>query len=240
MSAPDTLDDVAAALGTNHRGALPAAVLWDMDGTLIDTEPLWMAAEIELVAAHGGVWTSEQAVSLIGSPMSVATRVLADAGVPLPPAEIVAYLNGRVRDGVAADTPWRAGAREALELLVGAGVPLALVTSSHRELAEPFARIAGVFDLVVAGDEVTSNKPDPEPYTLAAARLGVDPRLCVAVEDSRAGVASALASGARTIAVDGHQTLEDRRGLSRVPALDVLTLDVLARISAGETLDLRP
>ncbi|WP_307724026.1 HAD family hydrolase [Cellulomonas composti] len=217
----------------------PAAVLWDMDGTLIDTEPLWMAAESTLVAAHGGVWTAAQAVAMIGSPMAVAGAHLRAAGVELEDAEIIAALNAQVRAGVAAETPWRPGALAALARLRAAGVPQALVTSSFGELAYPFADTAQVFDVVVAGDEVVHAKPHPEPYRRAAELLGVPVEACIAVEDSRSGVAAALASGARTVAVDGHQVVPDDARLSRTGHLDALSLDVLARLVAGEVLDLR-
>ncbi|MDM7831016.1 HAD family hydrolase [Cellulomonas edaphi] len=214
--------------------ALPAAVLWDMDGTLINTEPLWIAAETELVASHGGVWTHEDGLGLVGNPMTVSARTLRDRGVDLPLPEIVDYLNQRVAAGVAASTPWQPGARELLDSLVAAGVPMALVTSSYRMLSEPFAAAAGCFDVIVSGDTVTRAKPDPEPYLTAAELLGVPIERCVAVEDSRAGITSALASGARTVGVEVFQPVEPRPGLVRVPDLGALTVEALCRIALGE------
>jgi HAD superfamily hydrolase (TIGR01509 family) len=218
---------------------LPAAVLWDMDGTLINTEPYWMAAEIGLVAEWGGVWTHDDAAAMVGSPMSVATAALRSRGVGLPDDEIRDYLHERVAAGVAAGPPWQPGAKELLDALHGAGVPLALVTSSYRALAEPFARLVGLFDVVVCGDEVEQAKPHPEPYLAAARALGVDPARCVAVEDSRSGIASALASGARVVGVEVVQPVPPQPGLSRVTTLSELTLDLLARIGGGEVVDLR-
>lgn len=220
-------------------GALPAAVLWDMDGTLIDTEPLWMAAETELVTAHGGVWTAEDGIAMIGTAMRTAARLLQARGVALGVDEIVGFLNSRVAAGVAAAVPWRPGALETLTWLRAAGVPMALVTSSFRELAHPFAATAGFFDVVVAGDDVQNPKPDPEPYTTAARLLGVDAAACVAVEDSRTGIASALASGARVLAVEAHQEVPAQPGLSRTGSLVDVTPVVLRRLHAGEVLDLR-
>lgn len=224
---PRTFSDLAA----------PSAVLWDMDGTLIDTEPFWIAAETELVEAHGGVWTHEDGLALVGNPMLVSAQVLRERGVDLPHDEIVDFLNARVAAGVAAGIPWQPGARELLEEVAAAGVPMALVTSSFAVLAEPFAAAAGLFDVVVSGDEVSRPKPDPEPYLLAAERLGVDIASCIAVEDSRTGVASAVASGARVLAVEVMQAVAARPGLSRVSSLADLTLTDLARIARGDVLD---
>jgi beta-phosphoglucomutase-like phosphatase (HAD superfamily) len=111
---------------------------------------------------------------------------------------------------------------------------MALVTSSYRVLSEPFAASAGCFDVVVSGDTVTRAKPDPEPYLQAAAALGVPIERCVAVEDSRAGITSALASGARTIGVEVFQPVAPQPGLVVVPDLLGVTLERLASIVAGD------
>ncbi|KQR15905.1 HAD family phosphatase [Cellulomonas sp. Leaf334] len=217
----------------------PSAVLWDMDGTLIDTEPYWMAAETELVEAHGGVWTPQDGLAMVGNPMSVCAPILRARGVDLPDEEIADFLNSRVAAGVASGIPWQQGAQEILAALHDAGVPMALVTSSFRRLAEPFAAAVGLFDVVVSGDVVTRPKPDPEPYLTAARLLGVDVADCVAVEDSHAGVASAVASGAHVVAVEVMQALAPRPGLSRVASLADLTVPDFARIAGGVVLDLR-
>ncbi len=222
------------------EGPLPAAVLWDMDGTLIDSEPLWMAAEIELTSRFGVPWTAQDATELVGSAMVHSAGVLQARGVDLPVATIVDELTASVARGVTRRVPWQPGARDALRALRAARVPLALVTSSYRPLADPFAVAAGVFDVVVAGDDVTRAKPDPEPYQLAARALGVPVEQCVAVEDSRSGIASALASGARTLAVEGVQHVADRPGLSRIRSLRDLTLDVLRDLAAGVVLEVPP
>jgi len=233
---PDALPTTVPA---TTAPALPAAVLWDMDGTLIDTEPFWMAAEIELAETHGAVWTHADALAMVGSAMSVCTAALRERGVDLPDEEIREFLNVRVAAGVARGIPWQKGAPEALGRLREAGVPLALVTSSFHRLADPFVEATGFFDVLVAGDDVERAKPDPEPYLTAARRLGVPITACVAVEDSRSGVASALASGARTVAIEVMAHVESRPGLSRISSLTDLGLDELARVAAGEVLDLR-
>lgn len=235
-----TVTGPAAEPGSaGRRGALPAAVLWDMDGTLIDTEPYWMAAETELVEAHGGVWTREDAIAMIGSSMAVSAGHLQARGVALSVAQIADALNSSVGAAVAAGIPWQPGAREAVRALRDAGVPQALVTSSFEVLAAPFAHAVGLFDVVVAGDTVARPKPDPEPYLTAARLLGVDVTSCVAFEDSRSGLASAVASGARVVAVDSHVALDPPAGVSRTSSLDRIDLRAITRIAAGETLDLR-
>ena len=236
MTSPD-----AASTGRviPHQDPLPAAVLWDMDGTLIDTEPYWMSAETELVEAHGGVWTRQDALGMIGKSMSVCTVALRSRGVDLPDDAIRDFLHERVAAGVASAVPWQAGAEDLLASLVAAGVPLALVTSSFSVLADPFARMAGVFDVVVSGDEVRHPKPHPEPYLTAAERLVVDISRCVAIEDSPSGLASAGSAGARVIAVEVLVPVVAPVGVSRVRSLEVLGLGELARIAAGDVLDLR-
>lgn len=224
---------------TRPAGGLPAAVLWDMDGTLIDTEPYWMRAETELVEAHGGTWTREDGLAMIGKPMSVCTAVLRSRGVDLRDEEIRDFLHSRVAAGVASGVPWQSGAQALLSALVAAGVPLALVTSSFSVLADPFARMAGVFDVVVSGDEVRHPKPHPEPYLTAAERLGVNISRCVAIEDSSSGLASAGSAGARVIAVEILVPVVAPVGVSRVRSLEVLGLGELVRIAAGDVLDLR-
>jgi len=217
---------------------LPAAVLWDMDGTLVNTEPLWMAAETELVESWGGTWTHEDGLTLVGNPMKVSGEILQGRGVGLTVDEIVDFLNTRVAAAVAEHTPWQPGARELLAAVAEAGVPQALVTSSYRELADPFARVAGVFAAVVAGDEVDRPKPDPQPYLLAAKHLGVDIADCVVVEDSPAGITSGVASGARVLAVEVFRAIPDIAGLSVTRSLADVSVADLGRIGAGAVLDL--
>lgn len=218
---------------------LPTAVLWDMDGTLVNTEPLWMAAETELVTSWGGQWSHEDGLTLVGNPMHVSAEILQGRGVDLPVPEIIAFLNSRVAAAVAERTPWQPGARELLVALADAGVPQALVTSSYRELADPFARVAGVFAAVVAGDDVQHAKPHPEPYLTAADALGLDVTRCVVVEDSPAGIGAGVASGARVLAVEVFTPIPDLPGLIVTGSLADVTVADLGRIGAGGVLDLQ-
>jgi len=220
---------------------LPAAVLWDMDGTLIDTEPFWIAAETSLVAEFGGTWTHEDALSLVGSDLLAAADVLRErGGVRLERSVIVERLVGSVSDAMSREMPWRPGAREVLERLRVAGVPCALVTMSYQVLGERLVAAVpdGTFAAVVTGDQVSRGKPDPEPYRLAAQRLGVDVAACVAFEDSPPGLASATAAGARVVGVQSVVPLPQRPGLSRVPTLTPVDLTMIAAVHAGETFDL--
>ena len=185
-------------------GSLPAAVLWDMDGTIVDTEPYWIAAEHEVVEMHGGTWSLEHGKAVVGKDLLDTGAYVRDNGpVPLTPREIVELLLDRVIASVRREIPWRAGARELLADCRVSGTPTALVTMSWRRFAAEVvdALPASSFDTVVVGDDVERGKPHPDPYLLAAARLGVDPRDCLAVEDSPTGVASALAAGCTVLAV---------------------------------------
>ncbi|MFO7689226.1 MAG: HAD family phosphatase [Cryobacterium sp.] len=183
---------------------LPAAVLWDMDGTLIDSEPYWMRAETELVESFGGVWTHSDGLLMVGSGLWNSAAILQGRGVDLDTDTIVQTLTARVQEQlVQHGIPWRPGARELLHELKAAGVPTALVTMSVERMARQVVDLMdfAAFDTIVAGDMVTRSKPDPEAYLLAARTLGVDPAHCVAIEDSLPGVTAAVASGALTIAV---------------------------------------
>nr|WP_267900477.1 HAD family phosphatase [Cryobacterium melibiosiphilum] len=194
------------------NSALPAAVLWDMDGTLVDSEPFWMRAETELVGSFGGTWTHEDCMQLVGSGLWNSAAILQSHGVDMPADAIVAWLTSRVQEQLAAEgIPWRPGAQELLLELKAAGIPTALVTMSVERMARQVADLvdvsdlhAAAFDTIVAGDMVVESKPHPEAYLTAARILGVDPARCIAIEDSVPGVASAVASGALTIAVP-HQ-----------------------------------
>ncbi len=183
---------------------LPAAVLWDMDGTLVDTEPYWMAAEKELVGSFGGTWTHDDGLLLVGQGLWTSAEILREHGVDLPADDIVHRLTDRVQEKLATEgVPWRPGARELLSELRERGVRTALVTMSVRRMAEQIVENIpfDAFDLIVSGDEVEQPKPHPEPYLRAAEQLGVDPRDAVAIEDSLVGLAAAVASGAAAIGV---------------------------------------
>jgi HAD superfamily hydrolase (TIGR01509 family) len=186
------------------NATLPAAVLWDMDGTLVDTEPYWMAAETPLVERFGGTWSHEQALGLVGLGLEDSARIFQDAGVRMGIADIVDHLTDDVMGQLATKgVPFRAGARELLLSLRDAGIKTALVTMSLRRMAESVVDLIDfdAFDVVIAGDDATRPKPFPDPYLQACAALGVDPADSVAIEDSPNGLRSAVASGASVIGV---------------------------------------
>ena len=202
---------------------LPAAVLWDMDGTLVDTEPYWIEAEHEIVAEHGGVWTEEHAHALVGNPLIISAEYIrAHGGVDLPPEEIVDRLLERVVAAVRRRVPWRPGARELLDELTGDGVPCALVTMSWTPLADAVLEQLppGTFEVVVTGDQVLHGKPHPEPYLAAAELLGVRPEDCLAIEDSPTGVESASAAGVPVVAVPAVVPVPPGPGHLVVPTLE--------------------
>ena len=215
---------------------LPAAVLWDMDGTLVDTEPAWLAAEAALVEQFGGVWHHEDSVQLIGQGLSVTARLMQTRGVDLPEREIIERLTAIVLQQIEVEIPWRPGARELLSELRDAGVPTALVTMSIRPLAERMVAGMGftAFDHIVSGDDVERPKPDPEPYLRAAALLGVDITDCVAIEDSLPGVQSAVNSGAHVIGVPNIVQLPEQPGVTLWPSLAGRTVaDIAAKYTDG-------
>ncbi|MGA1837160.1 HAD family phosphatase [Herbiconiux sp. 11R-BC] len=189
----------------------PAAVLWDMDGTIVDTEPYWMLAQEKLVASYGGTWTHEAAMTLVGSGLDRSARILQEFGVDMPADDIIQLLSTRVMEQISEHVPWRPGALELLTALHERGVPMALVTMSIGRMARhvseqiPFA----AFDTIVSADVVVESKPHPEAYLTAASELGVDIRDCVAIEDSVTGVTSAAASGATVIGVQHLLNLDD-------------------------------
>ena len=224
---------------------LPAAVLWDMDGTLVDTEPYWINAEHAIVEEAGGVWSDEYAHQLVGNDLMVSAQFIKDhSPVELEAVEINEELLVRVIAQVREHVPWRPGAVELLTALGEAGVPSALVTMSWRSLAEAVvtALPEDTFAAVVTGDEVEHGKPHPEPYLAAARTLGVEVRDCVAIEDSPTGVRSAVAAGVPTLAVPHVVPVPVTTGAVQVPSLqglrprDLRTLfDGARQSSAGTT-----
>jgi len=205
----------------------PAAVLFDMDGTIVDTEPYWIASEFEVVEMHGGSWSTEHAKAVVGFDLLDAARYIAHNGnIDLAPHDIVEMLLDRVVARLREAVPWRPGARELLAAVVAAGIPTALVTMSWRRFADEVVMCLppGSFTTSVAGDEVRRGKPHPEPYLSAAAKLGVDPTHCVAIEDSPTGVRSARAAGCRVIAVPHVVPVPD--GLAHVTVNSLVAVTV--------------
>lgn len=221
---------------------LPAAVLFDLDGTLVDTEPYWIESEMALVERDGGSWTYEDGLSLVGNALTASAQHLrARGGVKGTDEEIVDDLVAGVLERIQTrGVQWRSGARELLAELRAHNVPCALVTMSYRVLADAVVAQMpqGTMSVIVAGDDVTHGKPHPEPYLTAAARLGVDIAQCIGIEDSPTGAASVEASGARLIAVPFLVHLDPAPGRNRFNALSAISMDSLRAIMSGETIDL--
>ncbi len=192
-----------------------------MDGTLVDTEPYWIECEYALVESYGGTWSDELAHAQVGNDLIETGRALVEhGGVPLEPAEIVERLLDGVIARVRAHLPWRPGAQELLGELHALRVPCALVTMSWRRFAEAVVdTVPGRFAALVTGDEVSRPKPFPDPYVMAARLLGADPATCVAIEDSPKGVASAVAAGVPTLAVQNFLRLDPGPGRTVVDTL---------------------
>ncbi len=194
---------------------LPAAVLWDMDGTLVDSEQYWIECEYALVESYGGTWSDHHAHQLVGGDLLESAAYIAEhGGVPLTPREIVHRLLDGVVERTRQNIPWRPGAQELLTELRELGIPCALVTMSWRVFAEAVleALPEGSFSALVTGDEVSAPKPHPEPYLMAARLLGARPGDCVAIEDSPRGITSAVAAGVPTLAVQHVVPLEPGPG----------------------------
>ncbi|GAB3567110.1 HAD family hydrolase [Spelaeicoccus albus] len=214
-----------------------AAVLWDMDGTLVDTEPYWIKEESRMVAEYGhGRWNNDDAMSLVGNPLLTSAELIRQrGGVDLAPERIVDMLLDSVIEQVHEHVPYRPGAYELLLALRDEGIPCALVTMSYRNFAEAVVESLpdGSFRAIVPGDEVSRGKPDPEPYLTAAAALGVRPEQCVALEDSKPGIGAAEAAGACTVAVPHMVPIDDAPSRTVLPTLDGVTPADLRRIFAA-------
>lgn len=213
---------------------LPQALLIDMDGTLVDTEPYWEDAKIRLATSHGIPFTAEDAAPLVGRSMMVTVDALKAAGVPLSDEEVLAALVDEVAARVGEGIPWIDGAPEFLQRMADADIPCALVTQAWEPVARQIVNAShGVLRELVSGGDVSHPKPHPEPYLLAAKRLGVDPTRCVAMEDSPAGVASAEAAGAQVIVMPGMHPVDSGPNRHPVESLKVIDTTLLAKVLNG-------
>jgi HAD superfamily hydrolase (TIGR01509 family) len=192
----------------------PAAVLWDMDGTLVDTEPYWIETEYAMAAKYGGTWSEEHALNLVGNALlESGVYIREHMGIDRTPEQIVDELLDGVVERVRREVPWRPGGRELLADLRAHDVPCALVTMSWMRFVEPILEHLpeGTFDTIVTGDRVEFGKPHPEPYLKAAADLGVEAGDCLAIEDSNTGAKSAEAAGCVVLCVPNHVPILDGR-----------------------------
>ncbi|HEY1665860.1 MAG TPA: HAD family phosphatase [Trebonia sp.] len=211
------------------------AVLFDMDGLLVDTEPLWFETEADVMARLGAPWTKQDQEQLLGGSMdNTVGYLLARATRPVPPADVARWMTeGMLRRAAEGRVVVRPGARELLNEVAATGIPYALVTGSQRPFTEAVLASTGFrFPVTVTGDDVARTKPDPEPYLLAAKLLDADPEQCVALEDSPNGVASATGAGCLVVAVPTLLPIPAARRRLVVPSLSGITLATLRALAA--------
>jgi HAD superfamily hydrolase (TIGR01509 family) len=182
------------------------AVVFDMDGLLLDTELLWHGAETDLFARHGAEFTWDDKMRVIGTSFAITGRYFAERLGRPPEAgpELVAEMHELMRERLRREVAARPGAVELVQELRDRGVPVALASNSTRDLVNLALATAGLsttFDATVSSSEVTHPKPAPDIYLRACELLGVPPSEAVALEDSSSGVAAAKAAGLACIAV---------------------------------------
>ncbi|WP_433188911.1 HAD family hydrolase [Actinoallomurus sp. CA-150999] len=206
------------------------AVLFDMDGLLLDSERLWLEAEAEVMAWLGGSWGPEHQEFLVGGSLDRTVAYMLElTGTPAAPEEVGRRLLDAMAGLLRADVPLMPGARGLLDEVRAAGLPSALVSSTHRALMEYALDGLGrdSFTVTVAGDEVSRTKPHPEPYLAATRLLDVDPRRCVALEDSLNGATSGAAAGCHVVAVPSVVPIDEAPRRTVVTSLREIDLDRL-------------
>ncbi|MGV9673656.1 HAD family hydrolase [Nocardia sp. NPDC003482] len=216
-----------------------AGVLWDMDGTLLDSEKLWDVAMRELSVELGGEMTDATRRALIGAAAPEALRItFAGLGIEPSAEQVVAageWMQGRIVELMAGEIPWRPGAREALGMVRAAGLAAGLVTNTTRAVTELCLDTLGRehFDVTVCGDEVPRGKPAPDPYARAAELLGVATGACLAVEDSPTGSRAAAAAGCAVLVVPCEVAVPERPGMIFRDSLIGLTIEELRAAHAA-------
>lgn len=214
---------------------IPAAALWDMDGTIIDSEPLWIRAEIAMLARFGLRFPEGLETQLVGLGLTAAATHFQEMGVPLSVDEIIGEWTEALIVGLASEQPrWMPGARELLAEFRELGVSNVLVTMSVRRIADAVVALLpeGTFDAIIAGDEVEHEKPHPDPYLRGAAAVGVAAHDCIAFEDSRPGATAATAAGCVVIATPGLVPLDDAAAHEVRASLTGLTVAAVAQLWA--------
>lgn len=219
-------------------------VVFDLDGTLVDSEPLWARAEAEVAASRGIEWTTDEAFAWFGKPLARTTQAIIDKGLDLTVDEAIdrmlETMSAFYRDGL----PWLPGSFELLQQLRDENLPAALGTMSYRRLASYVPTVApeNALRAIVAGDEIERGKPDPEVFVTAARRLGLSPSDVVVIEDSPTGVTAGIASGAPVVAVPPteavYQTMANDQPASFVRSLTQVDPALLRAIHASSPVDL--
>ena len=207
-----------------------SAILFDMDGTLVDSEPLWFQAEKQVMAEVGSTWEQSDQINCLGGPMEKTERYMQERSGNIKP---FGYFSERLNDVM--DEKLKHELKlipSALELLLdckSAQIPMALVTASTgRQMRAVLERFpAGIFASTVSKDDVEHSKPDPAPYKLAAKQLGVDIKKCLVLEDSITGVQSGLRAGAQVIGIPHLVQMQSHENLRVVKALSDLSLKLI-------------
>ena len=200
---------------------MPDALIFDLDGVLLDSEPRWNEAKAALVLEAGGHWLNEAPRTMMGMSSPEWSAYLHDTlGVPMEPEAIVRDVVRRMEEGYRRDLPLLPGAQDAVRALARRW-PLGLASSANREIIDLVLDIAGLrdaFRVTVSSEEVARGKPAPDVYLEAARRLSVDPERCVAIEDSSNGLRAASAAGMIVIAVPNPHYPPDPDSLSLAAA----------------------
>lgn len=207
-----------------------SAVLFDMDGTLVDSEPLWLQAEIEIMQEVGCVWTAQDQLACLGGPRAKTERIMQEkSGNRMPEGYFGKQLDNLMEKKITHDLRIYDGALELVESCKSYGLKVGLVTASGYKLMKSVLSKfpTDLFDVVISGDDVKKSKPDPEPYLKAANLLSVHIANSVVIEDSVTGVTAGLASGAEVIGIPHLVELPAHPKLRLVKQIGDITLSQL-------------
>jgi len=207
-----------------------SAILFDMDGTLVDSEPLWLQAEIEIMQELGCIWTAEDQLACLGGPRAKTEKMMQDkSGNQMPDGYFGDQLDNLMEQKLASELKIYDGALDLVYDCKDFGLKVALVTASGSRLMKVVLQNfpKDLFDVVVSGDDVARSKPDPEPYIKAAKALSVEITKSVVIEDSVTGVTAGLASGAQVIGIPHLVELPVNENLRLIETIGDLKLNKL-------------
>jgi HAD superfamily hydrolase (TIGR01509 family) len=216
------------------------AVIFDLDGVLIDSEQVWDAAREQLVRERGGNWREDATRAMMGMSSPEWSRYMrGELGVPMEPEEIAAEVVARLEDSYREHLPLIVGAREAVAALASRW-RLGLASSANRRVLELVLERSGMrerFAVTVSAEEVAHGKPAPDVYLEAARRLGASPARCAAVEDSTNGLRAAAAAGMLLVAVPNREFAPEQRALALaravISSLDELRPELIERLASA-------